>query len=196
VNNPPQPGTPEWDAYLAEGNAKQARKRVAADLLIRDQTGCILIVDPAYKPDWDLPGGMAEANEPPDLAAARELDEELGLTLISGRLLCVDWIPPHGPWDDQLAFLFDGGILGSDAAAALRPRDGEIGAIRFATPDEAPSSYAPTCGIAPATHLTRSAPAPPLTSTTAPPPVQTPPRAPAPTLATMQAPDHRRTIST
>jgi 8-oxo-dGTP diphosphatase len=137
VNNPPQPGTPEWDAYLAEGNAKQARKRVAADLLIRDQTGRILIVDPTYKPDWDLPGGMAEANEPPDHAAARELSEELGLTIIPGRLLCVDWIPPHGPWDDQLAFLFDGGTIAPDTAATLRPQDTEIGAIRFAAPDEA-----------------------------------------------------------
>ena len=54
-----------WEAYLAEGNAKQARKRVAADVLVRDTSERILLVDPSYKPDWDLPGGMAEANEPP-----------------------------------------------------------------------------------------------------------------------------------
>lgn len=137
MNNAPQPGTPEWDAYLAEGNAKQARKRVAADLLIRDQAGRILIVDPTYKPDWDLPGGMAEANEPPDAAAARELAEELGLTITPGRVLCIDWIPPHGPWDDQLAFLFDGGTLDPDTALTLRPRDAELSAIRFTDPDEA-----------------------------------------------------------
>ncbi|MGX7828983.1 hypothetical protein ACTG9Q_28240 [Actinokineospora sp. 24-640] len=33
-------------AYLAEGNAKQARKRVAADLLIRDEAGRVLLVNP------------------------------------------------------------------------------------------------------------------------------------------------------
>ena len=33
-------------AYLAEGNAKQARKRVAADLLIRDEAGRILFGEP------------------------------------------------------------------------------------------------------------------------------------------------------
>ena len=54
-----------WEAHLAEGNAKQARKRVAADVLVRDTSQRILLVDPSYKPDWDLPGGMAEANEPP-----------------------------------------------------------------------------------------------------------------------------------
>ena len=47
-------------AYLAEGNAKQARKRVAADLLIRDEAGHVLLVNPTYKDNWDLPGGMVE----------------------------------------------------------------------------------------------------------------------------------------
>jgi 8-oxo-dGTP pyrophosphatase MutT (NUDIX family) len=54
-----------WQAYLAEGNRTQARKRVGADGLFRDPDGRILLVDPRYKPDWDLPGGMAEANEAP-----------------------------------------------------------------------------------------------------------------------------------
>ena len=73
-----------WNAYLAEGNAKQARKRVSADAIVRDSSGRILLVDPTYKPDWDLPGGMAEANEPPADALRRELREELGLD-IQGR---------------------------------------------------------------------------------------------------------------
>jgi 8-oxo-dGTP diphosphatase len=50
---------------------KQPRKRVSADVLFRDEEGAILLVDPRYKPDWDLPGGMAEANEPPMDAARR-----------------------------------------------------------------------------------------------------------------------------
>ena len=78
-----------WNAYLAEGNAKQARKRVSADVILRDAHGRILLVDPKYKPDWDLPGGMAEANEPPANAVRRELREELGLDLQIGDLLCV-----------------------------------------------------------------------------------------------------------
>ncbi|WP_322751647.1 MULTISPECIES: NUDIX hydrolase [unclassified Frankia] len=124
-------------AHLADGNARQARKRVSADALVRDETGRLLLVDPTYKPDWDLPGGMAEANEPPRDALRRELKEELDLDLPVGELLCVDWISPHGPWDDLLAFVFDGGILPADRARALRPVDPELAAVRFCPPNEA-----------------------------------------------------------
>ncbi len=115
-----------WNAYLAEGNAKQARKRVSADVILRDAYGRILLVDPKYKPDWDLPGGMAEANEPPADAVHRELREELGLDLHVGDLLCVDWVSPHGPWDDLVNFLFDGGVLDERTIANLRLMDDEL----------------------------------------------------------------------
>ena len=123
--------------YLAEGNAKQPRKRVGCDVLIRDTTGRILIVNPEYKPDWDLPGGMAEANESPLDAAQRELREELGIRQAVGLMLCVDWVAPHGVWDDSVMFIFDGGVLSDDVAARLRPRDGELLGHQFCEPADA-----------------------------------------------------------
>jgi 8-oxo-dGTP diphosphatase len=126
-----------WAAYLAEGNRTQARKRVGADVLFRDQTGRILLVDPRYKPDWDLPGGMAEANEPPLDAAKREVREELGIEYSGGRLLVIDWVSPHGPWDDSLMFVFDGGILSPDDQARITLRDGELARYQFVKPEEA-----------------------------------------------------------
>jgi 8-oxo-dGTP diphosphatase len=126
-----------WNAHLAEGNARQPRKRVAADVIVRDEHGRLLLVNPNYKPDWDLPGGMAEANEPPIDAAARELREELGLTIEIESLLTVDWIEPHGPWDDTLVFVFDGGVLPRAAIDALHITDDELSGFRFCTPDEA-----------------------------------------------------------
>jgi 8-oxo-dGTP diphosphatase len=52
---------------------------------------------------------MAEANEPPADALRRELREEPGLGIKVGDILCVDWVSPHGPRDDLLNFIFDGG---------------------------------------------------------------------------------------
>ncbi len=126
-----------WHAQLAEGNRTQARKRVGADVLFRDQAGRILLVDPCYKPDWDLPGGMAEANEPPLNAAKREVEEELGIDYVGGRLLVVDWVALHGPWDDSLMFIFDGGVLSDETQADITLRDGELNEYRFCEPEEA-----------------------------------------------------------
>ena len=132
-----------WEAYLAEGNAKQARKRVGADVILRDGAGRLLLVDPRYKPDWDLPGGMAEANEAPHEAARRELNEELGLNLRVTELLCIEWVPPHGPWDDSLMFIFNGGQLTDEQIASLRIVDGELAVFRFCTPAEAAQMLRP-----------------------------------------------------
>lgn len=120
-----------WEAHLAEGNANQPRKRVSADVILRDAQGRILLVDPTYKPNWDTPGGMAEANEPPKNAAERELREELGLDISLGSLLCVDWVSPHGPWDDLLVFVYDGGVLSASQIDGLAFGDDELGAYEF-----------------------------------------------------------------
>ena len=122
-------------AHLAEGNARQARKRVAADLLIRDGAGRVLLVDPTYKEGWDLPGGMIEANEAPQLGARRELVEELRVTVEPGRPLVIEWVPAHGPWDDQIVFVFDGGTLTDTQIAAITISDNEIAAWQFVDPD-------------------------------------------------------------
>lgn len=124
-----------YRAWLAEGNKTQPRKRVSADLLIRDRDGSILVVDPEYKRGWDLPGGMVEANEPPVDAVRRELDEELGLAVTPRGLLCVDWVAPRDPWDDLLSFIFDGGVLDDPELVCIS--DSELQAAEFCPPDEA-----------------------------------------------------------
>lgn len=139
-------------AYLAEGNARQARKRVAADVLVRDQAGQILIVEPTYKDFWDLPGGMAEANEPPRAAAERELREELGLHTEVGRLLVLDWDAPHGPWDDQLVFIFDTPPMTTDQIASLTVQDSELAGFAFLPADQATRRLRPDM----AARLTRA----------------------------------------
>jgi len=126
-----------YEAYLAEGNASQARKRVGADALLRDPGGRVLLVNPGYKPDWDLPGGMAESNESPIACLERELREELDLSVPIGPMLVADWVPPHGPWDDLMAFVFDGGTLYPRQLAAIHLLDGELEGFAMFDPAEA-----------------------------------------------------------
>jgi 8-oxo-dGTP pyrophosphatase MutT (NUDIX family) len=54
----------------------------------------------AYPNVWDLPGGVREAGESELGALARELDEELGVQIVTGsvsRLCCVPAGPPDEP---------------------------------------------------------------------------------------------------
>ena len=41
------------------------RKRMAAAVLFFDAADRLLLVEPTYKPTWELPGGTVEADESP-----------------------------------------------------------------------------------------------------------------------------------
>jgi len=106
-----------------------ARKAMASGALIRDAGGRVLLVEPAYKATWEIPGGMVEAGESPAAACGRELLEELGLPLPVGRLLVLDWaisVPGRG---DGVRFIYDGGYL-PDGATLTLPEE-EIVSARF-----------------------------------------------------------------
>ena len=67
-----------------------ARAEAAAGALFVDGDGQVLIVEPTYKPRWEIPGGAVERGETPRAACERELQTGLGLDLPVGRLLVVD----------------------------------------------------------------------------------------------------------
>jgi 8-oxo-dGTP diphosphatase len=91
----------------------------ASGVLFRDSLDRVLLVKPSYKPYWDLPGGQIEPGESPKQAAAREIKEELGLTVDVGRLLVVDYLPPRRGrgLPEMLAFVFDAGPIDRTAIA-------------------------------------------------------------------------------
>jgi 8-oxo-dGTP diphosphatase len=60
-------------------------KRMGAGLLIRNPDGAILIVEPSYKPHWEIPSGSVEEDESPRTACHREAFEELGIGMDIGR---------------------------------------------------------------------------------------------------------------
>src|SRR6185312_13715306 len=92
-------------------NSFLPRKRAISQMLIRSTDNRVLLCQLTYKRDFDLPGGVVEVSESPQLAVAREVEEELGLKVEAGRLLLTDWLPPWGGWDDAVCLVFDGGVL-------------------------------------------------------------------------------------
>jgi len=98
---------------------------VAAGALFRDAGGRVLLVKPHYKPGWEIPGGRVEPGETPAEACAREVAEELGLTITVGPALVVDWAP-HPVDGDKLLFVFDADPLTDAQHEAIHFADGEI----------------------------------------------------------------------
>ncbi|MFF0378427.1 NUDIX domain-containing protein [Actinoplanes missouriensis] len=117
--------------------ATLARKRMGAGALLTDDRGRVLLVEPAYKDDWEIPGGAVEADESPLTAVARELDEELGLSLRPGRLLVTDWVPPRPGRTEGVMMLFDGGTLTPEQAARIRVPAEELRGWAWCTEPEA-----------------------------------------------------------
>jgi ADP-ribose pyrophosphatase YjhB (NUDIX family) len=119
---------------LAGWQASLPRKRMGAGVLVRDAHDRVLLVEPTYKPDWEIPGGIVEVDESPRAGCAREVREELGLDLVAGRLLCLEWQPPEHDRTESLMFLFDGGVLPPDTEITL-PAD-ELASYRFIALDD------------------------------------------------------------
>jgi ADP-ribose pyrophosphatase YjhB (NUDIX family) len=111
------------------------RKLMSAGVLFRSADGRVLLVEPSYKPNWEVPGGVVEAGESPWAGAARELAEELGMSRPLGRLLVVDYSPANGV-PDKVQVIFDGGRLSDVDVAGFTFPDGEILSAGFYTPAE------------------------------------------------------------
>jgi 8-oxo-dGTP pyrophosphatase MutT (NUDIX family) len=121
---------------VTDFTATLPRKRMGAAVLFTDGAGRVLLVQPTYKQDWLLPGGSVEAGESPYEAAAREVEEELGLTVRPGRLLIVDWFPPRDERTEGVGFIYDGGVLDAVSTASIVVPPEELHGWAWCTPDE------------------------------------------------------------
>jgi 8-oxo-dGTP diphosphatase len=121
----------------------QLNKTLAgAGALITDQAGRVLLVKPNYREHWLWPGGHVEVGESPEQACAREVTEELGLTLPVGRLLVVHWVPPFPDRPLPLVhFLFDCGSVPNDDGVVLQEE--ELDEYGFFDVDEAKAIMPP-----------------------------------------------------
>ena len=113
------------------------RVPASAGALLHDGDGRILILEPTYKSGWTIPGGQIEEDgESPWEGCRREVAEETGLEVATGRLVCVDFLRPRPGRPGGVRFLFDCGVV-EPAGRPLVLQEGEIADARWATPTEA-----------------------------------------------------------
>ncbi|MEV1076165.1 NUDIX hydrolase [Micromonospora parva] len=118
-----------WYANLASFYA-------AAAAFITDHAGNLLLVKPTYRDHWAFPGGYVDEDEYPHDACAREIREELGIGVVVGGLLVVDWAPPAGRRPRPIiSFTFDCGRIAS--LDSLKFPGQEVENVAFFPPHEA-----------------------------------------------------------
>ncbi|WP_410575414.1 NUDIX domain-containing protein [Amycolatopsis sp. cmx-4-61] len=120
----------------SEYYATLPKQAASGGVLFRDTEGRVLLVEPNYGSEtWEIPGGgLDNDSESPWKAARREVNEELGLDVVPGRLLVVDWVPPQPDGRPALEnHVFDGGVLDEAQMASLRLVDPELKRWKFCT---------------------------------------------------------------
>jgi 8-oxo-dGTP diphosphatase len=117
-------------------NPEYAQKVLASGCIVRDQSGRVLLVKPTYKPGWEIPGGMVEANESPVQACLREAREEIGLEVQIGRLLCLEYAMADAQGPERLLFVFDAGVISDLEVARIVLPTNELSGFRFVALEE------------------------------------------------------------
>jgi ADP-ribose pyrophosphatase YjhB (NUDIX family) len=118
------------DAYYAT----LPRRRVGAGVLFVNEQGWPLVVEPTYKPTWEIPGGAVEAGEDPRSCAVREVREELGIEIGLGRMLVIDHKSEFMPRGDSTMIVYDGGVLTNPSS--IRLESSELRSFRFMAEEE------------------------------------------------------------
>ena len=105
---------------------------VSAGALIFDRAGRLLILKPTYKSGWTIPGGVMEADgETPWDACRREVREECGIDVRTGRLACMDFRRPRPGRRGGIRYLFDCGQFSDEVLAGIVVQPEEISESRL-----------------------------------------------------------------
>ena len=126
--------------------AQLPHKIVASGALFMNEQGQVLLVNPTYKPVWEIPGGVVEAMEPPSEACVREVEEELGLVVAPTRLLGIDYSANPQQGKEVLRFIFWGGVLTQAQIDAIRLPAEELSEFNFFDLPQARELLSPSLG--------------------------------------------------
>lgn len=112
------------------------RKRMGAGALFFNQQNQLLILKTNYKDYWTIPGGVIEKDESPRQAVERETEEEIGFNKKVEKLLFVDYIFKEGKRDENLQFIFYGGVLNQEEINSIKLQQDEIVKFKFIDIDQ------------------------------------------------------------
>jgi 8-oxo-dGTP diphosphatase len=111
------------------------KKRMSSGVIIRNSAGEILVLKTTYKDHWEIPGGVVEKSESPKETAKREILEEIDLEISVTSCLVIHYRRSLTGKDENITFVFDGGVLNSDKKMNLNHQ--EILEARFVSFEEA-----------------------------------------------------------
>ncbi len=120
------------------------KKRMGAGALFFNEHDQLLLVEPNYKPTWEIPGGVVEAHESPKNCCEREILEELGLDREVGRLICLDYNGTTDSRLESLMFIFDGGVLDAKTISSIKLQESELDHFQFFDKGDLPKNLSPT----------------------------------------------------
>lgn len=112
------------------------KRRLGSGALIQDAEGNVLVVEPTYKAEFEIPGGIVEAGEDPRACCRREVREELGVEIEVGRLLVIAHKTEPPQRGDSIMFIYDGGTVADPGTFTIDP--GEVKAARYLPVDALP----------------------------------------------------------
>lgn len=111
----------------------------AANILLWNDKGELLIGKPNYREHWNLPGGVVDASESPLDAALREAKEEFDITVPADEveLKLVHYTPENDGFHDFVTYIFEGGIVSESQIKSIKLQAEEMDEYRFVSVDEA-----------------------------------------------------------
>ncbi|GAA2139059.1 hypothetical protein GCM10009760_20850 [Kitasatospora kazusensis] len=95
-------------------------RRLGCLVLVTNEAGDPLLVEPAGRPGLVLPGGSAAADESPNEAAARHVFAATGLALDLWQIVAVDYVP-KGELVEGLNLVLYGGVLNERRIGTMKP---------------------------------------------------------------------------
>lgn len=122
---------------ISEYLQKLPKKRMGSGVIFVNTKNELLLVKPTYQEGWEVPGGVVEENESPLATCHREINEELGISVKTYKLLCMDYTSVTEDRSESLQFLFFGGVLTPEQITIISLPADELSEFRFVSVEDA-----------------------------------------------------------